>query len=257
MFSHMWNKLCGTSPRRRANRTTWGAIDGLESRELLAADLTLKNAFITLSELPNQPDKLWVNVQYTVYNAGTSGAELTGIPDNASDNVIVKVWASKNKTLDANDPLLAQNLNIFNDTGSHNLSQGAGVITAQAFAVTINPDYDYLICEVDANHVLPESSESNNRVAIDAFKPQVSNFWETKTINKLQNSMFGSSSSACDHDAVPIKGPIRPVGEGDDGLDFIESGRIGHTVTGRRYLVEPDGVGISARGDRVGGATVD
>lgn len=193
----LW-KMSNAGLRRRARRDVRTAGESLESRQLLTADLKINSASMTLYSIPGDPSKYSMSLQYQVANSGNTAAELTGLPNNPGDNVTIRVWASQNKTLDASDTLLASDLALYNDTGSHLLNAGSTLHSAQSLVVTPNPNYSYLIIKVDPNNAVAESSESNNIFVLDAYKPQVSNYTGTVGIATRKYAPIAIHSTASD-----------------------------------------------------------
>ncbi|MFO1021897.1 MAG: CARDB domain-containing protein [Planctomycetales bacterium] len=198
MLGRLFRKFSHTESRRRAHRDNVSGFESLERRQLLTPDLKINSAFMTLNDVSGDPTKYLMTVQYQVANAGNTAAELTGVPNNAGDNVTIRVWASQNKTLDANDTLLASDLILYNDTGSHLLNAGSTLISAQSLVVSPDPLYSYLILKVDPKNAVAESSESNNTIVVDAFKPQVSQYTGTLGIAAKKYSQIAYKSTACD-----------------------------------------------------------
>lgn len=203
MLGKFFQKLSKTQlRRRRPRRDVRFGTESLESRQMLTADLKINSALMTLNDVPGDPTKYAMTVQYQVANVGNTAAELTGLPNNSSDNVTIRIWASQNKTLDAGDTLLASDLALYNDTGSHLLNAGATLNSAQNLVVTPDPKYSYLIIKVDPNNAVAESSESNNTFVLDAYKPQVSNYTGTVGIGTGKYSQIAYKSTAGDLDST-------------------------------------------------------
>ncbi len=197
MFNRLFKKLGKIESRRRQSRGAESGIESLEKRELMTADLTLKNTFMSLSDSSN--GNYLLNVQYELANVGNTAANLTGIPNFASDNVTLRLWASQDQTLDANDPVLEQSTMPYNDSGSQMLNAGGTVITAFSLVVAPNSQYKFLFLKVDINNVITESNESNNTSMIEAHKPRISNnFFGIVTAPVKEDVTFANNSSACD-----------------------------------------------------------
>lgn len=226
MFNRLFRKLGKIETRRQQSRGAESGIESLEKRELMTADLKFNNAFMSLSDSSN--GNYLVNVQYELANVGNTAANLTGIPNFASDNVTIRLWASQDQTLDANDPVLEQSTMPYNDSGAQMLNAGGTLITAFSLVVAPNSQYKYLFLKVDMNNVISESNESNNTIKFEAYRPQISNnFFGIVTAPVKEDVTFANKSSACDLDSTGfyrLDVEVNGV-EAKDKLKLLKSGK--------------------------------
>jgi len=226
MFNRLFKKLGKIETRRQQSRGAESGIESLEKRELMTADLKFNNAFMSLSDSSN--GNYLVNVQYELANVGNTAANLTGIPNFASDNVTIRLWASQDQTLDANDPVLEQSTMPYNDSGAQMLNAGGTLITAFSLVVAPNSQYKYLFLKVDMNNVISESNESNNTIKFEAYRPQISNnFFGIVTVPVKEDVTFANKSSACDLDSTGfyrLDVEVNGV-EAKDKLKLLKSGK--------------------------------
>ena len=96
MLKSLWSltrKTLGSGPVRRRKRMgptrSVGAINALESRVLLAADLVLTGFSYDFLPSPTNPNGYVSHLEVTVKNAGTTTVDLAGSSFNIADNVVI------------------------------------------------------------------------------------------------------------------------------------------------------------------------
>lgn len=200
MFQRFFSRTARPARRRQTVRGL-APVDALESRLLPTVDLKLSGLLITLGELnQNNNQTCWVNMQMNVENNGNSPVNLTGVADDPSDNVTVRVFASTDNVFDIGDPVVVQNLTIYNDNGSPNnaIAGGSSLIFANGAVLNVDANYKYLIFKVDPDSHVTESVESNNVAIVDMRKPQVSKAWQTVTTQGGNDVFIAPQSAVCD-----------------------------------------------------------
>lgn len=171
----MLNWLFPSMPKsvapRRAVRSRKMNIEGLESRLLLTADLTLTGFGYDFLPSPTQPNVYLSQLSITIKNLGTTSVSLTGNNFDLSDNVVIETAFSIDNVLGNIDDFPTGSLTISGPTGD-NLSITLAPNAEQTFLVSAevpanpNMQVNYFIARVDTTGVIAETDEGNNSIPL-------------------------------------------------------------------------------------------
>ncbi|MCA9093504.1 MAG: hypothetical protein KDA68_08470 [Planctomycetaceae bacterium] len=147
------------------------AVEGLESRFLLTADLTLTGFSYDFLPPPTQPNVYISHLSITVKNLGTTTVSLTGNHFDLSDNVVIETAFSIDNVLGNIDDFATGSLKI-SGPDSDNVSISLAPNAEQTFLVTgevpadPNMQVNYFIAKVDTTGVIAETDEGNNTIPL-------------------------------------------------------------------------------------------
>lgn len=177
-FLRLFSARNTPSPRRRTASNRWCGIDGLEQRLLPTVDLALTTASaeIKAGPQPQGVQEYEMLLKWSTKNLGDEAFALNGDPLSGDDNIKVRVYGSKDLSLNSGDTdVLGYDL-MFNVGGNPTLIQPNQTLHRSA-TVKIAPHSNnrYLIFKVDPDNKVIEPDGGNNVFVVDVFSGQLKN----------------------------------------------------------------------------------
>lgn len=158
-----------TVRRRRTSKRAESALESLETRILPAVDLIISTATVNITGDPAVGSNQYsLNILYKVKNLGTTPIDLTGVANDPSDNVQIRIYASMDTVVDAGDGnALGFDFDGI-DNGPHVIGQNEESGLTAGVVFNARQTFNFFIVKVDFDGQVTESNENNNTFVIDA-----------------------------------------------------------------------------------------